>query len=199
MYYSLLMLDKQLEIVNDMEGLTKDTWQTMQLLKDAKMGYRSTSVQAAESNYYSVLAQKADLKRQIRETENSLSLLLGEQAHAIARGKLDNQSLPANFSTGVGLQLLNNRADVHAAEMNLAQCFYGVETARSKFYPSITISGTGAFTNSAGAGIVIQESGFSLLWVHLFSLSSRMEDSLQDSRWLRCSTSRLTTLGRMQC
>ena len=80
----------------------------------------STSVQAAESNYYSVLAQKADLKRQIRETENSLSLLLGEQAHAIARGKLDNQSLPANFSTGVGLQLLNNRADVHAAEMNLA-------------------------------------------------------------------------------
>ena len=154
LYYTLLMLDKQLEIVNDMEGLTKDTWQTMQLLKDAKMGYRSTSVQAAESNYYSVLAQKADLKRQIRETENSLSLLLGEQAHAIARGKLDNQSLPANFSTGVGLQLLNNRADVHAAEMNLAQCFYGVETARSKFYPSITISGTGAFTNSAGAGIV---------------------------------------------
>lgn len=154
MYYSLLMLDKQLEIVNDMEGLTKDTWQTMQLLKDAKMGYRSTSVQAAESNYYSVLAQKADLKRQIRETENSLSLLLGEQAHAIARGKLENQSLPANFSTGVGLQLLNNRADVHAAEMNLAQCFYGVETARSRFYPSIAISGTGAFTNSAGAAIV---------------------------------------------
>ena len=50
--------------------------------------------------------------------------------------------------------MLNNRADVHAAEMNLAQCFYGIETARSKFYPSITISGTGAFTNSAGAGIV---------------------------------------------
>ena len=48
MYYSLLMLDKQLEIVSDMEGLTKDTWQTMQLLKDAKVGYRSTSVQAAE-------------------------------------------------------------------------------------------------------------------------------------------------------
>ena len=154
MYYSLLMLDKQLEIVSDMEGLTKDTWQTMQLLKDAKVGYRSTSVQAAESNYYSVLAQKADLKRQIRETENSLSLLIGEQAHAISRGKLEEQSLPANFSTGVGLQLLNNRADVHAAEMNLAQCFYGVETARSRFYPSITISATGAFTNSAGAGIV---------------------------------------------
>ena len=121
MYYSLLMLDKQVELVNDMEKLTKETWETMKVLKDTKMGYRATSVQAAESNYYSVLTQKTDLLRQIRETENSLSLLIGEQAHTIARGKLENQSLPSNFSTGVGIQLLNNRADVHAAEMNLAQ------------------------------------------------------------------------------
>ena len=153
-YYSLLMLDKQVELVTDMEKLTKDTWETMKVLKDTKMGYRATSIQAAESNYYSVLTQKVDLQRQIREAENSLSLLIGDQAHAIVRGKLENQSLPANFSTGVGIQLLNNRADVHAAEMNLAQCFYAVETARSKFYPSITISGTGAFTNSSGMGIV---------------------------------------------
>ena len=144
------MLDKQVELVETMESLTKETWETMKVLKDTKAGYRATSVQAAESSYYSVLTQKTDLLRQIRETENSLSLVLGEQAHGIARGKLENQSLPSNFSTGVGIQLLNNRADVHAAEMNLAQCFYAVETARSKFYPSITITGTGAFTNNGG-------------------------------------------------
>ena len=154
MYYTLLMLDKQVELVNDMEGLTKETWETMQKMHDLRAGYRTPAIQSAESNYYSVLTQKTDLLRQIRETENSLSLLIGDQAHTIARGKLENQSLPANFSTGVGIQLLNNRADVHAAEMSLAQCFYGVETARSKFYPSITISGTGAFTNSGGGGIV---------------------------------------------
>ena len=163
MYYTLLMLDKQVELVNNMEGLTKDTWETMQKMHDLRLGYRTPAIQSAESNYYSVLTQKTDLLRQIRETENSLSLLIGDQAHSIARGKLDNQSLPSNFSTGVGIQLLNNRADVHAAEMNLAQCFYGVETARSKFYPSITISGTGAFTNSGGAGIVNQVSGCSQL------------------------------------
>ena len=118
------------------------------------MGYRATSVQAAESNYYSVLTQKTDLLRQVRETENSLSLLIGEQAHTIARGKLENQSLPASFSTGVGIQLLNNRADVHAAEMNLAQCFYGIETARSRFYPALNIAANGTFTNSSGMGIV---------------------------------------------
>ena len=153
-YYTLLMLDKQLEVVNDMERLTKETWETMKFLKDNKVGYRSTSVQSAEANYYSVQAQKADLKRQIREVENSLSLLLGQQAQAISRGKLDEQSLPTTFSTGIALQMLNNRPDVHYAEMSLAQCFYNVENARSKFYPSITISGSGAFTNSSGMGIV---------------------------------------------
>lgn len=154
MYYTLLMLDKQLEVVEGMEKLTKDTWEMMKFLKDNRQGYRSTSVQSAESNYYSVLAQKTDLKRQIREVENSMSLLLGQPAQTIARGKLEEQSLPENFSTGVSIQLLNNRPDVHYAEMSLAQCFYNVETARSRFYPNITISGTGAFTNNSGAGIV---------------------------------------------
>lgn len=154
MYYTLLMLDKQLEVITDMEQLTKDTWETMQVLKQSRVGYRSTSVQSAEANYYSVQAQRVDLQRQLREVENSLSLLLGQPAQSIARGKLDEQSLPSEFATGVGIQLLANRADVHAAEMKLAQCFYGVETARSRFYPQITISPTGMFTNNSGAGIV---------------------------------------------
>ena len=101
-----------------------------------------------------MLTQKADIKRQIRETENALSLLVGQQAQTISRGNLDDQQLPANFSTGVGLQLLQNRADVHAAEMALAQCFYNVETARSRFYPVLNIKASGAFTNSGGLGIV---------------------------------------------
>ena len=153
MYYTLMMLDKQLEIVDNMTGLTKDTWDMMKLQKELG-NTKETSVQSAEANYYSVLAQAADLKRQIRETENSLSLLIGQQAQTIGRGKLDNQSLPSEFSTGIGIQMLNNRPDVHYAEMTLAQCFYDVQTARSKFYPSITISGSGAFTNSSGASIV---------------------------------------------
>ena len=152
-YYTLLMLDKQLEIVDNMTVLTKDTWDMMKLQKELNSA-KGTSVQSAEANYYSVLAQAADLKRQIRETENSLSLLLGQPAQTIARGRLEDQSLPTEFSTGVGIQMLNNRPDVHYAEMTLAQCFYDTQAARSKFYPNITISGSGAFTNSSGSGIV---------------------------------------------
>lgn len=152
MYYTLLMLDKQLEVVNDMTKLTEETWKIMKIQKELGR-VKETSVQSAEANYYSVQAQATDLKRQIRETENSLSLLLGQQAQSIQRGTFEGQSLPTKFSTGVNLQLLNNRPDVHYAEMSLAQCFYDVNTARSRFYPSISISGTGAFTNSGGGGI----------------------------------------------
>ena len=150
LYYTLLMLDRQVEIVTDMEQLTKETWEKMQFLHDNRVGYRSTAVQSAEAAYYQVQTQKIDLQRQIREMENSLSLLLGQPGQTIARGTFAGQSLPSEFSTGVGVQMLANRADVHAAEMSLAQCFYDIETARSRFYPSITVTGTAAFTNQNG-------------------------------------------------
>ena len=154
LYYTLLMIDRQLEIVTDMEQLTKETWDKMQFMHDNRVGYRSTAVQSAEAAYYQVQTQHVDLLRQMRETENSLSLLLGQPGQAIPRGKFDGQSLPAELSTGVGIQMLANRADVHSYEMALAQCFYDVQTARSRFYPNITITGTAAFTNSAGGAVV---------------------------------------------
>ena len=154
LYYTLLMLDRQVQIVTDMEQLTKETWEKMQFMHDNRVGYRSTAVQSAEASYYSVQAQKVDLLRQVREMENSLSLLIGQQGQTIRRGSFDNQSLPTELATGVAIQMLNNRADVHASEMALAQCFYDVETARSRFYPNITVTGTAAFTNSGGGAIV---------------------------------------------
>ena len=153
LYYTLMMLDEQLAIVTDMEGLTKDTWDMMQMQMQLGRA-RSTSVQTAEANYYSVQAKKADLKRQIREMENAMSLLLNEAGHQIDRGKFYNQSLPTTFAAGVGIQLLSNRPDVHAAEMSLAQCFYDTETARSRFYPNLNVTGTAMFTNSLGSAVV---------------------------------------------
>ena len=150
LYYTLLMLDRQVQIVTDMEQLTKETWEKMQFMHENRIGYRSTAVQSAEAAYYSVQAQKVDLLRQIREMENSLSLLVGQTGQTIARGSFEGQSLPTDLSVGVPVAMLNNRADVHAAEMSLAQCFYDIETARSRFYPNITVTGTAAFTNNNG-------------------------------------------------
>ena len=148
-YYTLLMLDQQLAITNEMSQMAKETWEMMQL--QYQLGrMRSTSVQSAQASYLSTLTQANDFRRQIRATENALCLLIGQQGQQIPRSTLDAQSLPAEFATGVGVALLKNRPDVHQAEMQLATCFHDVQTARSKFYPSVTIGGSAAFTNQNG-------------------------------------------------
>ena len=149
-YYTLLMLDEQLRIVTEMSGMAKETWEMMKL--QYQLGrMRSTSVQSAEAAYLSTLTQANDMRRQIRSTENALSLLIGQAGQQIPRSTLAQQTLPSEFSAGVGVALLKNRPDVHNAEMNLASCFHDVQTAHSQFYPTITIGATGAFTNGSGS------------------------------------------------
>lgn len=152
-YYTLLMLDEQLRITKETEALTEQTWKTMQDMKEY-YGYNEGSVLSAKANYLSVKASIPEIERQIRETENSLSLLLAQAPTRIDRGTFAGQSLPENLRIGVGIQVLANRPDVHAKEMALANCFYNVNKARSAFYPNITITGSAAWTNSSGMGIV---------------------------------------------
>ena len=148
-YYTLLMLDEQLRIVTEMGQMAKETWEMMQL--QYKLGrVRSVSVQSAEAAYLSTQTQANDFQRQIRATENALCLLIGQQGQQVPRSTLAEQSLPTKFATGVGVALLQNRPDVHNAEMNLAACFHDVQTARSQFYPNITVGASAAFTNSSG-------------------------------------------------
>ena len=149
-YYTLLMLDEQLAIVTEMSKMAKETWEMMQ--QQFNLGrVRSTSVQSAEAAYLSTQTQANDFRRQIRATENALSLLIGQAGQQISRSTLSQQSLPQEFAIGVGVALLKNRPDVHNAEMQLASCFHDIQTARSQFYPSITIGASLAFTNANGA------------------------------------------------
>ena len=149
-YYTLLMLDEQLRIVTEMSNMSKETWEMMELQYNLGR-VRSINVQSAQAAYLNTQTQINDFKRQIRATENALSLLIGEAGHHIDRSTIDAQSLPSEFKTGVGVALLQNRPDVHQAEMNLAACFHDVQTARSKFYPNITVGASATFSNANGA------------------------------------------------
>ena len=152
-YYTLLMLDKQLQITEETAVLWGENVETMKAMKEAAMVNEAGVVQS-EANYYMVLASISDLKNQIRETENALSLLLRQAPQKIERGKLEDQQLPTILHTGVPVQLLSNRPDVKAAEMSLARCYYNTNSARAAFYPQITLSGSAGWTNSAGSAII---------------------------------------------
>lgn len=122
-YYTLLMLDEQLAITENTSVLWKKTVETMRAMKEAGMVNEAAIVQS-EANSYMIEASIPELKQQIREIENALSLILKEAPQQIERGSLKSQSFPAMMNAGVPVQLLSNRPDVKAAEMAFAGTFY---------------------------------------------------------------------------
>ena len=149
MYYTLQMLDEQLKTTQATVDIWAENVRAMELMKEGAMTTEA-AVGQAKSNYLNLLTTVPTLKQNITEVENALCSLLHETPHPIARGAFDVDAFPAQYSVGIPVQLLANRPDVHAAEMNLATAFYGVNVARSSFYPTLTIGGQGGWTNSVG-------------------------------------------------
>ena len=149
-YYTLLMLDKQLDI----SKRTAEIWaENLRVMKALKKAGQTTEMAVAqiEASKLSVDASLLSLEQQITEVENSLSSLLGVVPQRIDRSTLDMQSFPDTLSVGVPLQLLQRRPDVRQSEAVLAESFYTTNGAYSAFYPAITLSGSAGWTNAAGA------------------------------------------------
>lgn len=151
-YYMLLMLDSQLDITRR----TAETWgESLRTVKALKKAGQLTEMEVAqtEAGKISVDASVIALQRQINEVENSLSILLGLPPQDIERSTLESQEFPDTLTTGVPLQLVSRRPDVRQSEAQLASAYYATNAARSNFYPSIVLSGSAGWTNTAG-GII---------------------------------------------
>lgn len=159
-YYSLLMLDRQVAITTETSDIYKENVRVKEAMKTAGMTTEAGVAQMrAASNQ--VDASLIDLKRQVRETENSLAILLGRAPQTIERTTLDEQVMPEKLMAGVPLQLLENRPDVKMAEMTLAAAYYSTNQARAAFYPGLTITGTAGWTN--GSNILVSNPGVFLM------------------------------------
>lgn len=148
-YYSLLMVDEQLRITEQTAESWKEAVAAMQAMMRAGMA-NETAVAQFEATYYQMCTSVLTLKEQQNQAENALSLLLGEPLQNIERGTLAAQTLPTHFSIGVPVEMLSNRPDVRLAEYQLEQAFYGTNQARAAFYPSLVLSGSAGWSNSAG-------------------------------------------------
>lgn len=152
-YYTLLMLDEQLAISERTRQSWKETVDATRALMDAGLA-NEAAISQMEATYYSISTSLLDLKEQINQTENSLSLLLAESPRRVERGKLERQTLPDHLAVGIPVQMLSNRPDVRRAEHSLESTFYATNQARSAFYPSIVLGGSAGWTNSAGSMII---------------------------------------------
>jgi len=145
-YYNLLSLDSKLAITQQTVRNWDTTVQTMRALKDAAIVTGAAVVQS-EASRYAAEVTIPDIKQSIRETENALSILLGRAPAGIPRTNIDDQSTVDVLKTGVPAQLMANRPDVQEAELGFRTAFEQTNVARTYFYPSLTITGSGGLSS----------------------------------------------------
>lgn len=148
-YYSLAAVRAQLALSRSTAVLWKENVETMRSLKQAGRVTEAAVVQSA-AQYFSILASITDLETSLDKLNNTMSLLLNTLPAEWPTTQVVDLSLPQPYSDGVAMQALSSRPDVRAAEQALAVAYYATNSARAAFYPSLTISFTGGFSNSLG-------------------------------------------------
>ena len=141
-YYQLLSLDQQLKITEQTLANRSDEVGTLKALKDAAVVTGAAVVQS-EANRYAAEVLIPDLRQNIRETENALSILLARTPGDIRRTTLSEQVPFQDLKTGVSTLLLKNRPDVQQAEFGFRAAFENTNVARTYFYPQLTITANG--------------------------------------------------------
>lgn len=147
-YYNLLALDAQLGITERTLEKRISNAETMEALRDNDL-ITSADLVLSQANRYATEIIIPDLKQRIYETENILSLLMGKEPGPIVRTSLEQQNLTENLRTGVPAQLLANRPDVLEAEYRLRYFYETARSARTNFYPSLTINARGGLTETS--------------------------------------------------
>lgn len=138
-YYQLIALDAQVSVAEKTVTTRKESLETMKSLKEAGQ-VTEAAVKQTEAQLYSTQILLLNLEENVKLLENTISLILGQNAGTIVRSKLDEQNIQVALQTGFPAQLLRNRPDVMVAEYGLMNAFELTNVARSNFYPSLSIS-----------------------------------------------------------
>lgn len=141
MYLNLRELDLELEIGRKTRDLAKSGLRITNLRKERGV-VAGLDVRQAEQFLYTATAQIAATERAIVETENGLSVLLGENPHDIRRGRslVQFTELP-KIPAGLPSDLLERRPDIREAEQTLIADNAQVGAAKALFFPQITLTG----------------------------------------------------------
>lgn len=141
-YYQLLTFDAQKRIINETIAVREKNLETTKALKISG-NVTEVAVQQSEALVFNAKSLLIDTETQTQLLENTMSLLLGEPSHSIARSTLETQKLPIDLKLGYPAQLLANRPDVMRAEYSLMNAFELTKSAKAQFYPTLKLTGSG--------------------------------------------------------
>jgi multidrug efflux system outer membrane protein len=152
-YFDLRGLDYEVEITKR----TLKTWDESVRLSELRFKQGvipKLDLDRFQAERAGTAAQLADLERQVVQTENRLSILLGRRPAEIARGlHLTKQSMPPAFPPGLPSDLLQRRPDVLKVEQDLAATNANIGVAQAVRFPQLALTGA-----VGGAGLQISGS-----------------------------------------
>jgi NodT family efflux transporter outer membrane factor (OMF) lipoprotein len=141
-YFALQTLDRQLAIAGGTRDVAVNGLRLTELRRDRGVATR-LDVRQAEQLLYTATAQIASVQRDIAQTEDALSLLLGQAPGDLARGGGAVQTLDAAPLVPPGLpsSLLERRPDIRQAEQVLVAANAQIGVAKADYFPRFGLTG----------------------------------------------------------
>ena len=98
-------------------------------------------VRQAEQLLYIATGRIASVEREIAQTENALSLLLGQRPGDIVAAARSRRSAPPAVPAGLPSTLLERRPDIRQAEQELIAANAQIGAAKAEYFPRISLTG----------------------------------------------------------
>jgi len=147
-YFDLRGLDYEVDITKR----TLKTWD--ESVRLSQLRYKQGAIPKLDLDRFQAeqagtAAQLADLERQVVQTENRLSILLGRKPAEVARGlHLTEQPIPPAVPPGLPSDLLQRRPDILKVEQDLAAATATIGVAQANRFPQLALTGA-----VGGAGV----------------------------------------------
>jgi outer membrane protein, multidrug efflux system len=158
-YFNLIELDMELEIAKR-TLVTRE--ESLRLIRNRHQKGLATLLDVRQGEQLVRTAEQVipKIEQQTEQTENQISLLLGQNPGAIKRGRsLTDQEQPPTVPAGLPSALLERRPDIRTAEQTLIAANAIIGVAKAAYYPRISLTGllgsqssqlTSLFTGATG-------------------------------------------------
>jgi len=148
-YFNLLELDMELAIARNTLDTRDESLRVLRIQLQGGVG-TLLDVRQGEQLVYTAGEVIPDDERQIEQTENQISLLLGKIPGPVARGNLlTAQQTPPEVPAGLTSALLERRPDIQEAEQTLIAANANIGIAKAAYFPTITLTGEFGFQSTA--------------------------------------------------
>lgn len=138
-YYELLALDNELIVIRENAKKEKEALEFIKAQKETGK-INELAVQQFTAQYYNLIVIEKEVLQNIRKEENKLNFLLGRYPQKISRSRESLYSAQNLISKSISSNVLQNRADIKAAEWKLKAAKFDINAAKAAFYPTFNLN-----------------------------------------------------------